>query len=466
MILQTVLNVLTHYKRLSPDVTYVVAVSGGVDSLALLDICIQIQPSLAVPFHIATLDHGLRGQQGQQDAQYVVQVAQEAGLPVHHHTADTAAYANRHKLGTELAARQVRYNWLADVARSVTNGVVVTAHHANDQAETLLLHIIRGSGLRGLRGMQTIGSVPGHVDVPLLRPLLSLTRQQLAAYCQERSLQPRHDASNDDTHYRRNAIRHTLMPILQDINPNIPRALNQLADNVSVDLDLLDHLVETDILPRVRYDQKRASVVLTLFRSWHPALQRRMFIAVLTQLAGDTDISHERILAAVDLAMTGQVGQMSEFSAGWRLRLGYDELFIEHSDQSLPLAAVVQITGEFDLPRDGHTEIAPGTILHTSSQPPPDVPSVWVPDGARLWVRTRQPGDRYSPQSTSDTRRKLKKWFIDRKIEKRVRDHIPLICVDDKIVALYSPKGWSYVETRKAAAKNATKIGFWLELSS
>ena len=466
MILQTVLNVLTHYKRLSPDVTYVVAVSGGVDSLALLDICTQIQPQLAVSFHIATLDHGLRGLAGVQDAQYVVQVAQDAGLPVHQNTVDTLAYAAAHNLGTELAARQLRYDWLADVACSVANGVIVTAHHANDQAETLLMHILRGSGLRGLRGMQTIGTVPGHADVPLLRPLLSHTRQQITDYCQERSLQPRHDASNDDTHYRRNAIRHTLMPILQDINPNITQALNQLADNVVVDLDLLDQLVEREVLPQVHYDQQRASVALTLFRSWHPALQRRMFIAVLTRLADDIDLSHERIRAAVELAMAGQVGQIIEFSDGWRLRIGYDELFIEHADQPLPVANSVQIMGEFDLPSDGWTEIAPGVILHTSTQPPPDVPFVWIPEGARLWVRTRRPGDRYSWRGAQGTSRKLKKWFIDHKIEQHLRDRIPLICVDDVIVALYSPKGWSYVETRNERAENALKIGFWLELSS
>lgn len=466
MILQTVLNVLTHYKRLSPDATYVVAVSGGVDSLALLDICTQIQPLLAAPIHIATLDHGLRGLAGVQDAQYVVQVAQDAGLPVHQHTVDTLAYAADYDLGTELAARQVRYHWLADVARSMPNGVIVTAHHANDQAETLLMHILRGSGLRGLRGMQTVGTLPGHADVPLLRPLLSHTRQQITAYCQERSLQPRHDASNDDTHYRRNAIRHTLMPILQDINPNITQALNQLADNVAVDLDLLDQLVERDILPQVHYDEQRASVALALFRSWHPALQRRMFIAVLRRFAGDIDLSHERIQAAVELAVAGQVGQISEFSEGWRLRLGYNELFIEHVDQPLPVANSVQITGEFDLPYDGQTEITPGVILHTSTQPPPDVPFVWVTEGARLWVRTRRPGDRYSWRGGQGAGRKLKKWFIDHKIEQHLRDGIPLVCIDDVIVALYSPKGWSYVETRNECDENTLKIGFWLELSS
>ncbi|MCB9459364.1 MAG: tRNA lysidine(34) synthetase TilS [Anaerolineaceae bacterium] len=466
MIQQTVLNVLAHYKRLSPDAIYVLAVSGGMDSLVLLHICTQIQTDLDAPLHVATLNHSLRGDAGVQDARYVVQIAQKAGLIVHQHTVDTPLYAVEHNLGTELAARQLRYDWLASIARSVPNGAIVTAHHADDQAETLLLHIMRGAGLRGLRGMQTVGIVPGHEDVSLLRPLLAHTRDEIAAYSQQHGLESRHDPTNDDTSYRRNAIRHTLMPALTQFNPNIVQALSQLADNVSVDLDLLDQLMARDVLPQVRFDEQRAAVSLSTFHEWHPALQRRMMLDVLNRLAGGIDISYERTLAAVELALTGRVGKVLEFSSGWRLRVGYDDLFIEHESQPLPTIGAVQMSGEFDLPHEGQTQISPDWVLHTSTNPPPNTPSVWVPDGARLWLRTRRPGDAYGEHGESQKRRKLKEWFIDRKVDKHLRDRIPLLCVDDKIVAVCALKGWDYVLVRNKSHKNAVQIGFWLERRS
>ena len=155
----------------------VVAASGGADSLALCHLLYHAGYDL----HIATLDHGLRGDTGQVDADFMCWMARQWGVPCTMGQVDVPALARKQKTGIEATARKTRYDFLADVARQIGTSTIATAHHADDQAETVLMHILRGSGLQGLRGMAFRAPVPGHTDLTLVRPLLAVTRAEIEA---------------------------------------------------------------------------------------------------------------------------------------------------------------------------------------------------------------------------------------------------------------------------------------------
>ncbi|HYO89770.1 MAG TPA: tRNA lysidine(34) synthetase TilS, partial [Candidatus Limnocylindrales bacterium] len=194
--------------------TLVLGVSGGADSLALLHALAALRRRLGLTLIAATLDHGLRGRDGAADAAHVDALAEAWHVPVVVGTADVAALAVQQRAGIEEAARNARYAFLAEVARSHGAGRIAVGHHADDQAETVLMHLLRGAGLDGLGGMRPLAPVPGAPDLMLVRPLLGVTRAQIAAYCARHDIAARDDATNADTALTRGWLRHELLPLM------------------------------------------------------------------------------------------------------------------------------------------------------------------------------------------------------------------------------------------------------------
>ena len=191
-----------------PGRTLVVAVSGGADSVCLLSILLELQRELDIRLHVAHLDHRLRGAASRADARYVAGLARRLGLPATIESRDVRSYGRAHHLSLEEAAREVRYAFLAEVAAGAGAERVAVGHTADDHVETVLMHLVRGSGLGGLRGLRPLNRLAcaGH-DITIIRPLLSLTREETAAYCRRRHLRPRVDASNLSSEPFRNRIR-------------------------------------------------------------------------------------------------------------------------------------------------------------------------------------------------------------------------------------------------------------------
>ena len=188
MISETVLAAIQQSGALSLTDSLIVAVSGGCDSVALLHILCAIQGRLGVRLHVASVDHGLRGARGQADVAFVRDLAAHLQLPFSAGRVDVPQLARDWGIGIEAAARRARYDFLARLADEQSSRCVAAGHHANDQAETILMHIIRGSGARGLSGMSTLSAMPYHPQIMLLRPLLALARDELEAYCAAHNL--------------------------------------------------------------------------------------------------------------------------------------------------------------------------------------------------------------------------------------------------------------------------------------
>ncbi len=255
------------YDLFTPGAVVVTGVSGGPDSVCLLHVLRRLAPELGLRLHVAHLNHGLRGAEADADAAFVAALAAGWGVPCTVGRADVVALAEDAGLSLEEAARQARYRFLAEVAEAAGATTIAVGHNADDQAETVLMHFLRGSGVAGLRGMvartrltdyrlsvhRSGGAeeqggretLPGSlfplppVALWLVRPLLVVPRGAIETYCREHGLQSRFDRSNEDTTFFRNRLRHELLPILAGYNPAIREVLAHTAEALAGDYEVL-----------------------------------------------------------------------------------------------------------------------------------------------------------------------------------------------------------------------------------
>lgn len=294
--------------------TVIAGVSGGADSLALLHALAALRKRLGVQIVAATLDHGLRGDAGAEDAAHAVKLAERWGLTAVLGKVDVRREAARTKRGIEETARDLRYQFLGRVAADHGTNFVAVAHHAGDQAETMLLHLFRGSGLDGLAGMQPRTELTEY-GIVLLRPLLAVSRAGIEAYCHAHSITAREDASNADTGAARNWLRHVVLPLIETRFPGAPRALGDLAASAALDTGLLADLTE-GLARQARTEPGVVTLPRSVYRAAPPALQRRFIRWAAHSLAPDAELSHERTEAVVRLFELGHKGQRVELPGG------------------------------------------------------------------------------------------------------------------------------------------------------
>ncbi len=272
--------------------TLLVGVSGGPDSVCLLHVLKTIIARLGIEIHVAHLNHMLRGAESEADAEYVSALARQLGVNVTSGERDVRGYRMEHRLSLEEAARDVRYQFFAEVARQVGARKVAVGHTMDDQVETILMRLLRGAGTLGLQGMQpraTWAARGGEGHFEIVRPLLEVTRQEVYAYCQEHGLSPREDSSNLSPSYLRNRIRHELLPLLRSYNPKIDEALVRTADTLATELSYLDSQV-SQVWERVVAEEDQALILDgSEIKTLHPALQRHLLRQVVSRLLGSLE---------------------------------------------------------------------------------------------------------------------------------------------------------------------------------
>ncbi|MCU0479586.1 MAG: tRNA lysidine(34) synthetase TilS [Anaerolineae bacterium] len=408
-------------------------VSGGTDSLALAHILAHLAPKLQLQIHIATLNHGLRPE-AEGETQVVATFARGVNLPYTIGRVDVLGLQHAEKLTLEEAARKARYDFFAQIAGQIGATTIVTAHHQDDQAETILFHLIRGTGGAGAIGMDVISPAPYHPHLRLVRPLLTTTRAELEAYCHENGLNPVYDPSNDNILITRNAIRHHVLPMLARLNPQITSALARFADIYAEEQNALQIILNDTILPHIRRDGDVFYIPRHLFRGWHVAYQRRLFAQLLTI----PNITYDHINHAIQVGMTGENGAIAQFSGGWQLRVLYDDLILENiHTPKIPNQKIL-------LPQNSHIRIQTGIVYNFGAwqlsidRIPSDDNSrqIVIPKGAQLLIRTRQPKDRFAPLGMNGKHQTVKDWMIHHKIPQDLRAKIPLVVVNDQIAVI------------------------------
>jgi tRNA(Ile)-lysidine synthase len=461
-VLESVRRTIQKYHLITPDSILVVGVSGGADSLALMHILYTLQSTFRYQIHIATFDHGLRGEQGAADTEYVRKMADSLGVPVTVGRTDVTNQGN----GVEAAARIARYDFLVSVARKIGAERVAVAHHAGDQAETVLMHLLRGAGLAGLGGMAMEAPMPNHSDVTLIRPLLWNTRAEIEAYCKAHGLEAREDATNRDTTLLRNNIRLNILPALEQVNPHLQRALSHLADIARVEDDYVQgQLREMAASPAVQKRGGRILIERATFRELHPALQRRLIVWAAREVKPETqDLDYLHIMDAVQMAVEGKQGGRALLTDGLQVRVEYEFFIVERRDAAIPdldqplvpegVTLKIEIPGLVKLPDSQWT-------LHASLDIPGEnvMPEarLTIPEGANVTLRGRKEGDRFTPLGMDRHSQKINRWMINRKIPRSFRERIPLICVDENIVAIFVDSQW-YVSESSSVKDNSRRI--------
>ncbi len=444
--LDTVLSTIRQHDAFAVGALVIVAVSGGSDSVALLHLLNRSKETLGIDLHVASLNHGIRAEAGQRDLEFVAGLASRWQLPYTVEHAEVPRLSEEWGIGIEEAARRARYAFLAQVAREQGSRCVAVGHHALDQAETMLMNIARGSGTRGLRGMQVVADMPNHQGIRLVRPLLRLTKRELETYCHEHNLPYRVDESNADIGYSRNFVRHEVISRLQRLNPEVLSAFNRLSESAGVDEDFITSQFEGAVMPLVKDSEDRWRIRKDDFDTLHPALQRRTLQGAFRQLSGASSaLSHWLTLDLIAWAQVAAAGDRRDLSATLQMRMDYDALCIERKD----------IAVEDDryrlIPVDTDRRIvadSPLALQRLNICLSPDRPArngevrLALPANTKLWLRTRRPGDRFKPKGMGGHSRKVKHWMIDRKIPREIRDRIPLICADGEIIAICLGDTW------------------------
>ncbi|MBR4735399.1 MAG: tRNA lysidine(34) synthetase TilS [Bacteroidales bacterium] len=213
-----------------------VAVSGGIDSMCLAE-KVRLEGG---PFAIAHCNFCLRGSDSDGDEAFVKAWASSYGITCHVKSFDTLDYATAEGISVEMAARRLRYHWFGELCREHGYSGVAVAHNANDNAETLILNLLRGTGVRGLLGMKVSGFIPDpdFADIPLLRPLLGMTREDIEAFAAEHGLSWREDRTNSENDYKRNKIRNLVFPVFREINPRFVEVLNRDMERISDEVNV------------------------------------------------------------------------------------------------------------------------------------------------------------------------------------------------------------------------------------
>jgi tRNA(Ile)-lysidine synthase len=415
------------------------ACSGGPDSLALVDLLFEYQETGDIRLFVAHFDHCLRGNASSRDAAFVRQFCAERGLEFFGGAADLSALLRVHGGSLEELARSERYRFLRGVVGEIGGGLIATGHHRDDQAETVLLNLVRGSGSRGLGAMK-----PLRADVT--RPLLCLDRSEIEAYCRHRNLQPCSDASNADVDFLRNRMRHELLPVLKKwYNPAVVATLCRTAEILTDEQDFLRSQA-MELLPRtVERFAWGCRIDADAFCRMHVAMQREFLRQLLEQLRGDTrGVGFVHVEQIRQLFLQENGARRIALPGGWQARKTYRELIIEQlrygsanfeisfEGQSLQ-PVLLQCPGETTLPELGVaiccTRLAGGNPLPTDfglDKVVFDCAALHFP----LHVRRRLPGDVFYPLGAPGSR-KLKKLLIDLKVPVDKRNCLPLIC-DEK----------------------------------
>jgi tRNA(Ile)-lysidine synthase len=431
----------------------IIGVSGGPDSLCLLDLARQI-PNLKVI--VAHFNHQLRPE-ADHEAEFVGRVAEKMHLPFVSEASDVHAYAEGQKLSLEEAARILRYRFLFAQARSKGAEAVAVGHTADDQVETVLMHFLRGAGLPGLKGMagRTI-LTEFDPNIPLVRPILHLWRRETEAYCKEHGLQPVYDPSNSDETYFRNRLRHSLIPELEKYNPRFKNTLLRTTEALAGDYEAVSEIVDSSWQKVVLKEESDHVIFLASAMEKLPnGLRRNIFRRAMESLRpGTRNLDFETLERASNF-MVGEktapspelVPRRVDLTGGLTLFREGDVIFLAVLEADLPSAQWPLIEEVHELPVSGQVRLNKNFVLSAEevetgaarsvAYENEDPFSAWVDadkTGDRFTVRARRAGDVFSPLGMNRQTVKLRELYINVKIPRRARARWPLVCSGEQVV--------------------------------
>jgi len=487
-------NFIRQYSLIPPEEVVVVGVSGGADSVCLLYVLTKWRKRLGIRLHVGHLNHQLRGVESEADAQYVSDLANSLGIPVTIDRQDVAAYRTERNCSIEEAARELRYAFLARVAVELGANRIAVGHTRDDQVETILMHILRGTGTAGLCGLapcspaaydsrgMSLSAPTFRGNLLVIRPLLDITREETMSYCQEHQLDPRIDSSNLSLSFFRNRLRLQLLPGLRQYNPGIDQALLRLADIAKEDNAFLEQQASVLWEEVARQEDNAIYLDRKQIAGLPIALQRQLVRAAVARLAGNVrDIEASHIEAARSL-LNKPASKKVSLPHGLICQGGYNELLItrlpsiiasEAWQSQLPPCPFPPLSGEFPLKVPGETVLPGWKVIASIVGEQANARSLrallstregtcqinLVADfdlhktGTELLVRRRRTGDRFQPLGMGMPK-KLSEFMVDVKVPRSWRGHIPIVCSSQQIIWV---AGWR-IDDRVKVTEDSKEI--------
>lgn len=407
-----------------------VACSGGPDSLALLMILWRLRARYHLRVAAAHFEHGIRGAESQADAAFVKSFCQERGIPFRMGNGNVPSYAEENGLSLETAARKLRYAFLEKTRKALAMDFLAVAHHADDQAETVLMRIFRGTGTKGLAAMRPRSGSEGHI----IRPLLGVSKQEIRAWCALMRLSPREDSTNQQADCTRNFLRLCTIPQLRrEYNPELSRALCQLAEVAAAESDYIGTQVDAIWKHPLVEQQESVTLAIEPFSKLPLALQRGVVRRFWQSLTGsERDLGFVQAESLRRLCLTGRTGSRLELPGGWLTRIAYGRLVGQRAVEEGPVdrpPVPLQIPGRTVWGNYScEASWREGLPSHTDSYE-----YYLCPDSlsAPLVIRHREAGDSIQLKGG---RKKLKRLLIDDKIPRQERDQLPLIASGHEIL--------------------------------
>lgn len=428
-------DIIKKYGLIDKGDRIVVAVSGGADSICLLHILYVLKEEFDLQLYAAHLNHNFRGIEAQMDAQYVANFCEELDIICFIKSVNAPKYAREHGLSDEEAGRILRYEFFEEILDKVGANKVAIAHNQNDQAETVLMRLMRGTGIQGLTAIH-------HERGYIIRPLLDISRKAIEDYCFINKLSPRIDKTNLEPIYHRNKIRLELIPYIEkEYNPNIVENLARTADILRKDSDFIEEYAR-DKYRELKIDNDRDYIALDIndVNKLHPALQSRIFRLVAEDLVGKREVlEYKHIQSTTELMERGETGKKILLPMGIIVRISYDRIiFTTREDEE------DEKIFYYKLPSDGSIYIEDiDATINIKIRDRSEIKGIsrdkyiksfdYDKIESDLNIRNRREGDRFWPLGLTGTK-KLKDFFIDYKIDREERNRIPLICDGDEIM--------------------------------
>jgi tRNA(Ile)-lysidine synthase len=445
MVLEKVKRTISERTLIEKGEHIVVGVSGGPDSVCLLHVLHRLSFELDLDLHAVHINHCLRGEAADLDQAYTQALCENLGIPCSIFTYDVKGLAALKGLTTEEMGRKVRYEAFGQVRDTLLTAgreqgsspsvKIAVAQNLNDQAETILMRILRGTGTDGLAAMEYIR------DGKIIRPLLDITREEIEAYCKKEELAPRTDLTNLMPLYTRNKIRLELIPFLRDnYNEAILPALSRLVQIASEDKEFIYSHVDA-ALQAVTCEDMNQKVIRKAFCELHPAISKRVIIQIFKGMGLKQDISAVHLARGDKMIRDGKTGDQMEFPKGYGLRVGYDiaEFFIRESDgrsakfnqeSAKDICYQIKMNATIEVPAlNGvlKTRILEEISIEQLTHGNPFIVYLRYTEQIRegnLQIRTRRPGDYIVPFGMTGTK-KIQDYFVDEKIKREDRDRVP-----------------------------------------
>ncbi|MCM3774094.1 tRNA lysidine(34) synthetase TilS [Priestia aryabhattai] len=419
-------NFMTKHQLLSAGSTVVVGISGGPDSLALLHFLWSLKEQKSLTIIAAHVDHMFRGKESKQDMEYVQNYCKQLNIKCEAKQIDVTSYQKERKLSSQVAARECRYTFFTHVMKKHKANLLALGHHGDDQVETMLMRMVRGSTMNGYAGMQPKRP---YGDGFIIRPFLAVTKEEINRYCELYGLTPRIDPSNEKDSYTRNRFRHYVLPFLKQENATVHEKFQQFSENLHEDQAYLEELT-TDVMNKVMRKKLKNEILIDrdCFLRIRKPLQRRGIQLILNYLYKEIPptLSSAHVDTLVGFCKSEKPSGALDFPNGLRIIRSYNDCLFTFNEGNIePYEFIVPIPGVVELP-NGHQLICE---IHNKVE---DIKGndVFLLDEAHdlksLKVRTRKNGDKMRVKGMKG-HKKVKDIFIDEKIPLHFRDHWPVV---------------------------------------